>query len=270
MIVPCFNDGATLCEAIDSVREQEPVEIVVVNDGSTDASTLAVLKSLAERPNVAVIDQPNGGIGAARARGLSESSGTFVLPLDADDELLPGTLGVMADTIEHHHEAAFCWGDYELFGAEDGFYRSPRTWLPWTLTWVNPYPVSALFRRSVLDATGGWSESLRSYEDWDLWLRLADHGYRGVNAGRAVYKRRIHGDTRLLPQARREHSQLYAELKKRNRSLYQRRRDLRRDEKPAAWKPVVFPILFGARKIVPLRAENALKRAMMKRGAGLP
>lgn len=270
MIVPCFNDGATLCEAVDSIQEQEPVEIVVVNDGSTEQSTLAVLRSLATRPGVTVIDQENRGLGAARARGVHESSGTFVFPLDADDLLVPGALGLMADAIEQDPAAAFCWGNYELFGAQAGYYRSPQSWLPWTLTWVNPYPVSSLFRRSALEATGGWSDSLRSYEDWDLWLRLADHGCRGESVDRTVYRRRIHGDARLLPQARRQHAALYGELKRRNRALFDRRRDLRRVENPASWKPIVFPLLFGARRVVPVRVEEALKRSMMKRGAGLP
>lgn len=270
VIVPCFNDGETLREAVASVQEPEPVEIVVINDGSTEEPTLAALDQLSLLAEVTVINQPNSGLGAARATGLASSSAPFVFPLDADDLLLPGALTAMAAALDDDPTAAFCWGDYELFGSEHGYYRSPAEWLPWTLTWVNPYPVSSMFRRSALASTGGWSSTLRSYEDWDLWMRLADQGFRGIKVDAPVYKRRIHGDGRLLPQARQKHAELYAELKQRNPALFARRRQLRRLERPAAWKPLIFPVLFGARKAVPLRIEDNLKRLMMSRGRGLP
>lgn len=268
VLVPCYNDADLVPEALASIQEAEPVEIVVVDDGSTDPRTLDVLASI-ERDGVRVLRRPvNGGLGAARMTGLRSTSAKFVYPLDADDEVQPGALAAMADRLERSPEAGFTWGNYVLFGNESGSYPSPERWLPWTLTYVNPYPVCSLFRRSTLERAGGWQG--RAYEDWDLWLRLISMDVVGVHTNRVVYRRRMHGDSRLLQQARRRHQDLYAELQRRNADVFARRSELRRHERPALWKLAAYPILFGPRKFVPLSVERLLQRTMMRFGTGLP
>jgi len=267
VIIPCFDDGELVPEAVASVQEDEPVEVVVVDDGSTDPRTLTVLAEL-ERAGTTVVRRANGGLGAARTTGLGATTAPFVYPLDADDRLEPGALAAMADALTREPEAGFAWGDYELFGDQTGRYRSPDEWLPWTLTYVNPYPVCSMFRRGVLERAGGWEG--RAYEDWDLWLRLVGLGVHGVRVDRSVYRRRLHGDGRLLQQARRRHQELYAGLQARNAGVFAQRNALRRDEAPAAWKLAAYPVLFGARKVVPIRVEAFLQRTMMRLGTGLP
>ncbi len=266
VVIPCHDDGALVREAVDSVREDEPVEIVVVDDGSTDPATRATLEGLAAR-GTTVLRQENAGPAAARTAGLAATSAPFVYPLDADDCLDPGALAAMADALEQRPDAGFAWGDYVLFGEQSGRYRSPDRWLPWTLTYVNPYPISSLFRREVLERAGGWEGG---YEDWDLWLRLAGSGVAGIRVNRVVYHRRLHGDGRQLARDRRRHQALYAELRRRNAAVFDGRARLRRLERPASWKRAVYPVLFGRRAVVPLRVEAMLQRIMMRRGAGLP
>jgi len=276
VIVPCYDDGALVEQAIASVREQEPVEIVVVDDGSTDPGTRAVLDAVAER-GIKVVRRENGGLAAARATGLAATSAPLVYPLDADDLLEPGALAAMADALEGSPEAAFAWGDYDLFGDSGGHYRSPERWLPWTLTYVNPYPVCSLFRRSALERAGDWRGAYggklvgaHGYEDWDLWLRLVALGVEGVRVDRTVYRRRLHGSGRLLARARERHQELYAELQERNATVFAQRDELRRRERPARWKRLAYPVLFGPRKVVPVSVEALLQRAMMRLGSGLP
>jgi glycosyltransferase involved in cell wall biosynthesis len=267
VIVPCHNDGALAREAVASIVEDEDVEVVVVDDGSTDPATQAELASL-ERDGVRVVRRENGGLGAARNSGLEATRAPLVYPLDADDLLEPGALGAMADRLEQEPDADFTWGDYVVFGEYDGRYRSPDRFLPWTLTYVNPYPVSSMFRRSALSRAGGWEG--RAYEDWDLWLKLVRMGASGVRTDRVVYRRRLHGRGRLLGQARRRHGELYGQIVERNRDVLARRRQLRASERPAAWKRVVYPLLFGPRNIVPPPIEMLMQRTMLKRGGGLP
>lgn len=268
VVIPCFNDGELVTEAIASISEEEPVEVVVVDDGSTDPDTVARLEAL-DADGVRVVRQPvNGGLGAARTAGVAATSAPYVFALDADDLLEPGALTAMADILDRDPRTGFVWGDYILFGAKGGSYRAPDRWLPWTLTYVNPYPVCSMFRREVLERAGGWQG--RAYEDWDLWLRLIGLGERGAAAGRVVYRRRLHDDSRLLTTARARHQDLYAELKERNAAVFARRDDLRRDERPSAWKRAVYPVAFGARKVIPMRVEAALQRMMMRMGTGLP
>lgn len=267
VIIPCYNDGALVPEALASIQEDEPVEVVVVDDGSTDARTLEILAGL-ETAGTTVVRRPNGGLGTARTTGLTATHAPFVYPLDADDRLEPGALADMANALLRAPQAGFAWGDYQLFGDQTGSYRSPDRWLPWTLTYVNPYPVCSLFRRVTLERAGGWEG--RAYEDWDLWLRLVGLGVAGVRVNRSVYRRRMHGDSRLLQQARLRHQDLYAELQRRNAGVFASRARLRREESPAAWKLAAYPVIFGARKIVPLRVEAFLQRTMMRLGTGLP
>lgn len=267
VIIPCFNDGELLADALGSIQEPEPVEVIVVDDGSTDPATLDMLQQLDAR-GIRVVHQGNSGLGAARTAGLQATSADYVYPLDADDRLEAGALTAMADALDRHPDAGFAWGDYDLFGDQKGHYRSPDEWLPWTLTYVNPYPVCSMFRRSTLVEAGGWDG--RAYEDWDLWLRLVGRGVAGVRVDRTVYRRRLHGDSRLLQQARRRHHVLYAELRRRNADVFARRAELRRAERPAAWKLAAYPVLFGARKFVPLPIEAFLQRTMMRLGKGLP
>jgi hypothetical protein len=267
VVIPCFNDGAFAEQALASIHEDEAVEIVVVDDGSDDPDTLERLRAF-EASGVQVVRRPNGGLGAARTTGVEATSAPFVFPLDADDELEPGALAAMADTLERRPDAAFVWGDYRLFGNQTGRYRSPERWLPWTLTYVNPYPVCSMFRRTTLERAGAWQ--MRAYEDWDLWLRLVGLGLEGVRIDRVVYRRRLHGDSRLLVSARRDHQRLYAEIQQRNQGVFARRDDLRSDENPAAWKLAVYPLLFGPRKVIPFAVEAFLQRLMMRLGTGLP
>jgi cellulose synthase/poly-beta-1,6-N-acetylglucosamine synthase-like glycosyltransferase len=267
VIVPCFNDGAFVTQAVRSVREEEPVEIVVVDDGSTDAATLGELGRL-QAAGVRVVHQANGGPGSARTTGLRNVRAPFVYPLDADDELEPGALAAMSAELEEHPDAAFTWGDYVLTGADGGRYRSPDRWLPWTLTYVNPYPISSLFRRDALERLGGWSDS--GYEDWDLWLQAVGEQLEGVRTDRVVYRRRLHEVARTLTADRSRHQELFAELQRRHARVFAARDVLRRQERPAAWKRAVYPVLFGARKVVPVRIEALMQQAMMRSGRGLP
>jgi len=120
----------------------------------------------------------------------------------------------------------------------------------------------------VLERAGGWDD--RAYEDWDLWLRLVGQGVDGVPTGRVVYRRRLHGESRQLTQDRRRHRSLYGEIVRRNRDVFARRGELRRLERPAAWKRVAYPIIFGSRSVVPVRVEALLQRMMLRLNLGLP
>lgn len=267
VVIPCYNDGELTEEAVASVREGEPVEVVVVDDGSSDQDTLERLTAL-ELRGVRVVHRENGGPGAARTTGLASTSAPFVYPLDADDCVEAGALAEMADALDRHPDAGFVWGDYVLFGDQEGRYRSPDRWLPWTLTYVNPYPVCSMFRRDVLERAQGWRG--RAYEDWDLWLRLVGQGVTGVRVDRVVYRRRLHGEHRVLAGDRSRHRDLYEELQRRNAAVFAERSELRARERPATWKLAAYPVLFGSRKVVPISIEAFLQRWMMRRGTGLP
>ncbi|HTI35072.1 MAG TPA: glycosyltransferase family A protein [Miltoncostaea sp.] len=227
VIIPCFNDGTFVPEALASLRGQEPHEVVIVDDGSTDPDTLRVLDAL-ERDGVRVVHQANGGLAAARNAGLAATTAPFVFPLDSDDRLTPGALAAMADAMAADPRVDVAWGDWHVFGEVDAVAPRASRLDPWMITYFNDLPAGAMVRRSALDATGGWLAGLDAYEDWDLWLSLAVRGARGVNVGRVTLEYRTHAQPRLWSTAMRQHESRVHSLASRHPDLFAARSANRR------------------------------------------
>ena len=262
MIIPCYDDGRLLPEAIASVREPEPVEIVVVDDASTDPETRAILDRL--RPEDArVLRLPeNGGVGNARMEGMRASRSRFVFPLDSDDLAEPGALAGMADRLDADPGAVACVGEVAEFGSHE-LVRAVPLWLdPYRLAYTNEYPVSSLFRREALEAVGGWHQPPgegRGYEDWNLWLHFAERGEHIVHLGRGRvgYRRRLHGP-RLNDLDKSRHAAIYQALRDGHPELFARLREHRRRSDLPPLRKLLYPIVYGGRARIPL--EPQLKR----------
>ncbi|MFL5844527.1 MAG: glycosyltransferase family 2 protein [Solirubrobacteraceae bacterium] len=259
VIVPCFNDGDLVTEAVASARAcPEPIELVVIDDGSTDAGTLAVLEGL-EQDGVRVVHQANTGLPGARMRGLAVTTAPYVFPLDADDLLVAETLPTMADRLDADPGVAVCFGDYAEFGGPEDLVRAvPATLDPFRIAYANEYPVSALFRRTALEAAGGWKAIKWGYEDWDLWMGLAESGARGVHAGEGLitYRRRLHGE-RMLTTAKRNHRALYRTLKESHPALFAGIDAHRAASPMSPARKRLYPLVYGGRPR--FRAERHLK-----------
>jgi glycosyltransferase involved in cell wall biosynthesis len=247
VIIPCFNDGATLEEAVRSARSQERIdELVVVDDGSTDSRTIDAFRSL-QAEGVTVVHRANGGLGAARMTGVLATSSRYVFCLDADDRLLPGALSKLATALDAHPELALAWGDYLLFGERTWRQRTAPSLDPWQISYQNDIPASVLVRRSALIAVGGWQ--LRGgYEDWDMLMGLAERGERGMRVPTVVYEYRQHG-VRMLGESAARHGEIYNLLRSRHPVLFSgRRRAWRRSDAPWALKlalPIIFALPIG-------------------------
>ncbi len=264
VVIPCFNDGPLATEAVESVREDELVELVVVDDGSSEPETLSALDALRER-GMRVITRPNGGLSAARMTGVEETSAPYVYPLDSDDHLLPGAVAAMADALDRNPRAAFAYGDYLVFGDYRGLWVSRAKFSHWSQTWANLIPVGSMVRRSALVEVGGW-ELRTGVEDWDLWLKLAEAGWTGVKVPRAVYERRVQG-ARMHAEARTRHRQLVDLLRERHPLSFGRRRELAREERVPLRRRLTYPVVFGIRNrnLLPYRMEEPLVRLILGR-----
>ncbi|MGI8420867.1 MAG: glycosyltransferase family 2 protein [Gaiellaceae bacterium] len=225
VVVPCFNDGATLPETLASLAGEEPHELVVVDDGSDDPETLETLARL-RRDGVRVVHRENGGLSAARMTGVAETDAPYMMPLDADDELGPGALTALADALDARPEAGAAWGDVELFGAVELRLRMPATLDPWLFSFVNEVPGTSLLRRAALLEAGGWR--LRGgYEDWDLWLSLAEAGWQGVHVPTPMLRYRQRPG-RMNEDSITRHSEIYAHLRDLHPRLFAERARYRR------------------------------------------
>jgi glycosyltransferase involved in cell wall biosynthesis len=182
VIIPCCNLGQYLDEAVASVLAQtyQDFEIVIVDDGSTDPATQALLADY-QRPRTHVIRAPHEGLAAARNLAIASTSGAYLCALDADDYLDPSFLEKMVPILEADPSLTFvsCW--LRTFGEEEWEWKPERCDLP-TLLWENTILTAALVRREAVVAVGGFNQTMPAQgdEDWDLWLTLVERGYRGM------------------------------------------------------------------------------------------
>jgi glycosyltransferase involved in cell wall biosynthesis len=180
IVIPCFNAGLPLREAINSAKAQthRDVEVVVVDDGSTDPQTLEILEAVRSE-GLRVVVQSNAGPAAARNAGIRETTCRFILPLDADDLIDSSYAEKAADVLERRADIGIVYCKAMKFGSETG----PWTLPPYSIREIvvdNVIFVSAMFRRQDWVEVGGFDETLRfGVEDYDFWLKLISRG-RGV------------------------------------------------------------------------------------------
>lgn len=227
-VIPCFNHGAHVADAVASALAQEAtdVRVVVVNDGSDDNSTPAACDALAD-DRVRVVHQANAGLPAARNAGIdacaADDHDHFVW-LDADDTVAPmfvrelhAAIGRAGDDRVSH---AYCYERILAPGAEDTVWRTPE-WNPDLLLLTNLHPVTALVRRSAMDDVGPFDTHFREgYEDWELWVRMALAGHRGVRVEQPLFDWRRHGGESLIDAAVKKHDELFARLFDKHRAAY--------------------------------------------------
>jgi len=178
VIIPTYNRGWIIKEAIDSVLAQDFIdfELIVVDDGSTD-NTIEILNSYQD--DITVLQQNNKGVSAARNRGLSEASGRFIAFLDSDDLWLPEKLSSQVDFFNSNPDALIC--QTEEIWVRNNMRVNPkkRHKKPWgmifepSLALCLVSPSAVMIRRSLFDEIGGFDETLPACEDYDLWLRIS-------------------------------------------------------------------------------------------------
>lgn len=203
VVMPVYNGRRYLEAAVKSIQEQdyESLELVIVDDGSTDGSSVIADELAAADGRIRVVHQPNAGHAGAMNAGLAAARGEFAAVLDCDDEALPGrlerqvrallddpTLGAVGGAVSFMTAAGDVFHT-ERFPTEPEVVRAALT------TSVHcPVLHSAMtMRRDVIVGLGGYRPALSLALDYDLWLRL-DEQCRIANVTEAVVRYRIHSD----------------------------------------------------------------------------
>ena len=197
IIIPAYNAARYITETLDSILVcgYNPLEVVVVNDGSTD-DTQNILKTYAAKhENIRLLQQENKGVSYARNLAIGEAQGKYILPVDADDLLLPGFVTWAVDYLEHHPEVKVAVPRAEFFGAKTGEWHLPHFSRP-LLARKNMIPVSALYRRSDWKRVGGYCTDLQAREDWDFWIGVLEDGGNVVVSSQKGLRYRIHKDSK--------------------------------------------------------------------------
>lgn len=184
VVIPVYNQAKFIAEAIESVIQQtfprSEIEIIVVNDGSTDR-TSEVLKGYTD--HVHVITQANAGVAAARNAGIRQATGKYLCCLDADDLFLPekiekqlvvfqkdadiGMVHTGVSVVRPGETGWEVWYDYI-----PPIYKKRETQIEELLKWNYMVNSSVMVKRELFSQVGLYNESLRYAEDYDMWLRL--------------------------------------------------------------------------------------------------
>ncbi len=252
VIVPCFNAGMLVLETVASIDEPEPVELIVVDDASTDPETHAALAQLQTKGVHVIFQEVNCGAAAARTAGMRATVAPYVFPLDADDLAIPGRIARAADLLDAHPEASACVGDYEEFGNEAIVRAVPDRLDPFRIAFTNEYAITSLFRRESLNRHGGWRDPLpshRGYEDWNLWMDMAQDGEAVVHLRDVIYRRRLHAPGLDLA-ARTRHGEIYRALREVHPDLFARLPEHRRHSQLPLHRKLIYPYLYGERKLL--------------------
>lgn len=201
VIIPLFNLGRYVAETIESALAQtlspEALEILVIDDGSTDDGG-EVARRYA--PRVRVVRQENRGLSAARNAGIRLTVAPFLTFLDADDRILPGKLAAQLALFEARPDVDVVYSGYSFID-EAGAPLPTRGWptqegdlLPRLLLGNLVHPHAVVVRRTQVEDAGGFDETLTSVEDWDLWLRISRRGARWACVDAPLAEYRIRGD----------------------------------------------------------------------------
>lgn len=274
VVIPAYNAADTIAAAIGSVvrQTQEDLEVIVVDDGSTD-QTAAVVRGF-DDPRVRLLRQPNRGLPAARNAGIAVANGLNISFLDSDDLLLPRYLELTAQALGSAPDAGLSYTDAYVF--DDATMRvrrrtamarskppmpppADRNGFLLELLRANFVFVAATVPKAVLEEVGGFKESMTSCEDYELWLRILMGGYRAVwvSGPQALYRKHPRQMSKHLATMTQNLVELYDGLSiedmptpAHRELLAERRRDTRR----------LLRMVSAVESLVPHTLISALKR----------
>lgn len=193
IIIPCYNYGRFLKDAILAALNQtyRPLEILVVDDGSTDNS-LEVAKSVAKKhPEVKVFARPHLRRSATFNFGISQAKGDYIIKIDCDDKLHPKFVEDLANILNTRPDVAYVYTHAKMFGDENSIilcqpFNTDKIYIS------SAYFFTALFRREVFSAVSGFDTKMDTAEDWEFYLRIIERGFKGMLYPKIRYYYRRH------------------------------------------------------------------------------
>lgn len=221
VVIPCYNLGKYIHEAIDSVLSQtfQDFEIVVVNDGSTDEETNRILEGL-DNPKIKLIVTDNQGLASARNNGISQASGEYILPLDPDDKIADTYLEKAVEILEQNKNTGIVYCLAEFFGEENFKWDLPEFSLPRILI-NNLIFATAFFRREDWKSVGGYKPSMMyGWEDYEFWLSIIELKRDVYRIPEYLFYYRKRGDSMAERMTKEHLFYSYQEIVKNHRDLY--------------------------------------------------
>jgi glycosyltransferase involved in cell wall biosynthesis len=205
VVIPCFNHGEYILDAIASVESSQTsqnstnaikYELIIINDGSTAATTLDILGDLRDR-SYNVIDIANQGLANARNYGIAIASGRYILPLDSDNKIRSDYMRKGIEILDRCPQVGVVYGNMEFFGGMTGIWMLPDFDL-YRLMLGNYIDACAVFRKQIWQECGGYDTNIPDklgYEDWEFWLRVAKHGWQFHHIPEVMFDYRTRSDS---------------------------------------------------------------------------
>ncbi|MGZ5362560.1 MAG: glycosyltransferase family 2 protein, partial [Solirubrobacterales bacterium] len=256
VVIPCFNHGSYLLEAVASALGQHggPPRVIVVDDGSTDRATERALDAL--QPEVKLIRQENAGAAAARNAGFEASDGELLLMVDADDRLTLDALDTLRPPLEARPDVGYCYGQMRLVGAWSGVIRFPD-FDPYILLHRSIAGAAlGLIRRAAWEDAGGFDPEIVGYEDWDFCLSALERGWVGLQVHQVTHEYRKH-ERSGNAEHRRRYRHVYRQLRAKHADLFARRGEFAEQTAIGPLQRLVYRTHWAWRPL-PARAEHAL------------
>ena len=213
VIIPCYNSGLYIAEAVASVKASEAAryEIIIVDDGSTDGHTQSVLALLGQE-GCRVVAQPNGGPAAARNTGAKMAQGEYLFFLDSDNKIGSQYLGKAADVMNRMPEVGLVYAAAEFFGDTSNARFETNEFDFDKLLIGNYIDMCALMRKQAWQQVLGFDEAraLIGYEDWELWIRLGLTNWKFHFLNEKLFYYRIRSNSLMAEFDERKRSQAVA------------------------------------------------------------
>jgi glycosyltransferase involved in cell wall biosynthesis len=205
IVMSVFNNADTLTDTLDSILSQEGVdlELIAIDDGSTDGSGNILDEAAARDSRMKVVHKRNEGLTRALAEGCAMAQGEYIARIDSGDIMLADRLSRQKDVLDRHSEVSFvsCWTEYcgpewePLYTYNGrGTVENGRNVLPdcpeENLKDVPSHHGSVMFRHDAYEAVGGYRWQFYYAQDWDLWYRLAEQGHLAI-VPEVLYRARV-------------------------------------------------------------------------------
>lgn len=177
VIMPCYNDGKYITEAVNSIIKQTYTnwELIIIDDGSDDICTIRILNKL-KRDNIIILRREHEGVVKARNTAISNSKGKYIIPMDADDIAEPQLLEKYVEIAEMNPNIGIVYCIYEYFEMRQGIYNLPKYSIPNMLV-SNCINNTSLFRREDWERVDGYNSNMEmGCEDYDFWLSILELG----------------------------------------------------------------------------------------------
>ena len=267
IIIPCYNQGHYLEDALQSVWQYEDksiYEIIIVNDGSTEALTLNKLKELSDK-GCNIINQSNKGLGAARNTGVKAATGEYVLPLDSDNKIRPEYISESIKLLDGDPTLDVVYGNAEYFGEKAGVWESGDFNLQ-RLMIENYIDACVVYRKSTWEKLGGYDEKMpvMGYEDWDFWLQIAFRNGKFKYVNKVMFDYRYAAKS-MIRSVQSDKFSMINEYMEKKHSAYLNRAYLNKLALYKATKSKGLAFNFAMRAIFP-RVSNVLRKTgLMKK-----